>query len=182
MPSINFTSPGTRELAGRLSKARSCQRSAAVPAAACSTTPKRVEFRALIRQSGRLRVEATRTHSLGQQALLRIAEMSNARGLKLERGLQAASAGKRKTGIEFHVLQPYGKRSGLKPALRCSILRASIGTIVETLFKLIRRQPVGFVHIIEPVSNFAAIVGIVRVAQLERVGNKFRLPAVIQQS
>jgi hypothetical protein len=33
MPSINFTSPGTGELAGRLSKARSCSRSAAVPAA-----------------------------------------------------------------------------------------------------------------------------------------------------
>src|ERR1700690_2325680 len=55
-----------------------------------------------------------------------IAGISYVQGLKWERGLQAASAGKRKTGINRHALQPCGRRSGLKPGLGHSMLRASI--------------------------------------------------------
>lgn len=52
------------------------------------------------------------------------------RTLSLERGLQSASTHEKKVCLEFSATHPCGRRSGLKPALRCLVRRASVITVL----------------------------------------------------
>ncbi len=52
---------------------------------------------------------------------------------------------------------------------------------MEAAFKLIRCQPVGFVGIVEPVGDFAVIAIVMRVSQLQSVGNQIGLLLFFQQ-
>jgi hypothetical protein len=52
---------------------------------------------------------------------------------------------------------------------------------VQALLEFVWCQPVRLVRVIQSVCDFTVIVRIVRVAQLENVGNEFGLLLVIQQ-
>jgi len=52
---------------------------------------------------------------------------------------------------------------------------------IQPALKFIRRQPVGGIPVIEAVSHFAVVNIIMRIAQLEGVGNEFGLLLFIQQ-
>jgi hypothetical protein len=52
---------------------------------------------------------------------------------------------------------------------------------VQTSLEFVRREPVGFVGVIEPVGDFAVINGVLRVTQLQSVGNQIRLLLLVQQ-
>ena len=53
-------------------------------------------------------------------------------------------------------------------------------TLAQASLKFLQRQPVRFVLVIEPLSNFAPIVCVVRMTQLKGVSDEFCLLAVIE--
>ena len=57
----------------------------------------------------------------------------------------------------------------------------SFSILVQAALEFVRRQPVGFVRVVEQIGDFAVIGGIVRIAQLKGVGNEFGLLSFIQQ-
>ncbi len=52
---------------------------------------------------------------------------------------------------------------------------------VQPTLEFVRRQPVGFVRLVEEAGNFPVVIQIVRVTQLEGISNEFGLLLFVQQ-